>query len=346
MSISEHYIIEKRNILNEIRASNMSLQELRFFSIYLAKINPRDESTRIVCFPLEDFRNIMELGRLNINSIKTSVNSLLSKVINIPLEKKGNYIAFQLFKECKVAQDKNDNWYVEIDAHDKALPLMFDFKEKYFSYNLWNALGLKSSNQLRMYEILKQYERIGERTISLNDLKELLGIDKEEYPIWERFKTRILESCKKSLIENTDIYYDYEIIRKKTGKGGKVEKIKFKIYKNVKFKDPLSLSEFIEKNALQLPVNISTDNDCDDFKQTIKFLSTACKDEFNDSQIKLLCEYIFSIVQKPVNHQILEIERYHYLARKYAELEWRATQTIINNRFLYLEKIIKSDLDY
>ena len=32
----ETAIIEKRNVLNEIRASNLTLQELRFFSIYLS----------------------------------------------------------------------------------------------------------------------------------------------------------------------------------------------------------------------------------------------------------------------------------------------------------------------
>ena len=47
--------------------------------------------------------------------------------------------------------------FYEIDAHDRALPLMFDFKNKYFKYELWNALRLKSPNQVRMYEILKQW---------------------------------------------------------------------------------------------------------------------------------------------------------------------------------------------
>ena len=58
----ETAIIEKRNVLNEIRASNLTLQELRFFSIYLSKINPRDENTRSVKFPFADFKKIMDFG--------------------------------------------------------------------------------------------------------------------------------------------------------------------------------------------------------------------------------------------------------------------------------------------
>ena len=61
--IKENYLIKKRNVLNEIRSNSMTLQELRFFSIYLSKINPADTSTRTVRFPIDDFKAIMELGR-------------------------------------------------------------------------------------------------------------------------------------------------------------------------------------------------------------------------------------------------------------------------------------------
>ncbi len=77
-------LVEKRNILNEIRKTNMTLQQLRFFSIYLSKINARDLSTRIVRFPLSDFQKIMGLGKMNIQSFRNTVDSLLRNVIHIP----------------------------------------------------------------------------------------------------------------------------------------------------------------------------------------------------------------------------------------------------------------------
>ena len=60
----ETAIVEKRNVLNELRSNNMTVQELRFFSIYLSKINPWDKSTRAVRFPIEEFQRIMGFGRL------------------------------------------------------------------------------------------------------------------------------------------------------------------------------------------------------------------------------------------------------------------------------------------
>ena len=79
----ENAIVSKRNVLNELRSNNMTVQELRFFSIYLSKINPWDISTRAVQFPLSDFQKIMGFGKLNISQLKASTNSLLSKIVNI-----------------------------------------------------------------------------------------------------------------------------------------------------------------------------------------------------------------------------------------------------------------------
>ena len=241
--IDKEHIVAKRNMLNEIRANTMSLQELRFFSIYLSKINPNDVGTRVVRFPLEDFRSIMGLGRLNIEHMKAATNSLLGKVVNIPNDS-GGYTGFQLFKQCVVDVDRNGEWYVEIDAHDRALPLMFEFRDRYFTYKLWNALRLKSSNQLRMYELMKQYEKLGFRVIPVDELKSLLGIEEEEYTRYDNFKRWVLDACQTALTENTDITFSYEPHGKK-GKGGKIVNLRFEIKKNDSFIDPLSLAEFI-----------------------------------------------------------------------------------------------------
>jgi len=239
----KHWIV-KKNELNEFRPQDLKLQELRLFSIYLSKINPRDLSTRVVRFSIADFRAIMEFGRVDIKKLKDVADSLLTKVTGVPTET-GGLIRFQVFKECRIDKDENNQWYIEIDAHDRSLPLMFDLKNHYFKYELWNALRLKSKNQLRMYEILKQYEKIGYRIISVIELREMLGVEKNEHQRFNNFKLKILDACQKALTENTDISYIYEPYGKK-GQGGKVLELKFTIIKNKDFVDPLSLNQFID----------------------------------------------------------------------------------------------------
>ncbi|MDE6502100.1 MAG: replication initiation protein [Ruminococcus sp.] len=248
--IKNEYIVEKSNLLNEIRSNNMSLQEMRFFSIYLARINARKISTRRVSFPLTDFQKIMGIGRMNIKHFKTAVNGLLCKIVHLPNDK-GGLSSFQLFKEVELFKDDSDTWIVEIDAHDKALPLLFNLKNNYFTYELWNALRLKSANQLRMYELLKQHEFQKKFEISINELREYLYIAPNKYLALKDFRNRVLDSCQNAFEENTDIRYTYE--RGKVGNRGKWLTIIFHIYKNTKHKDPMEWQEFIDSQSLPKP---------------------------------------------------------------------------------------------
>jgi len=339
MAIKKNNIIEKRNILNEIRCNNMHLQELRFFTIYLSRINARNpEKTRLVRFSLSDFLAIMELKNINISQLKQTTNSLLCKVINVPTES-GGYRAFQLFKECSIEKDGNkDEWYIEIDAHDRALPLMFDFKREYFTYELWNALRLTSSNQLRMYEILKQYERKGERILMLGELKDLLFIEEKEYPRFNNFNQKVLVACQKALKENTDIYFEYGLLKKARGK---VYAVKFSIFKNGEYKDQLTLNEFIDMKSEVANEDEILEFDEVEFQHTEKlnFLSGACNNEFSQAETQVIYDLLVKILSFD---ELVGTEAYDYLKRKYDELLWRAERGKIVHRFGYLKKILEA----
>lgn len=235
----ETAIVEKRNVLNELRTTLHSLQELRFFTIYLSKINPYDKNTRIVRFPLSEFQRIMNFGKLNTAQLKASAASILKAQILLP-KANGGFKGVNFFETFDVDQDSSGEWYVEINATNAALPFLFDFKDRYFKYELWNALRLTAPSQIRMYELLKQYETIGRREIEVSKLQELLGVN---YNRWDRFKAKVLDSCQKALKETTDICYTYE--RGKTGTGGKWLTIVFHISKNEDYTDQLTLFEFI-----------------------------------------------------------------------------------------------------
>ena len=341
----EKAIVQKQNILNEIRSNNFTLQELRFFSIYLSKINPYDKSTRTVTFKLTDFQKIMDFKRLNIEQLKAATDSLLTKLVHIPKES-GGYTTFQLFKECTIDKDSGGEWYVSIDAHDKSLPLMFDFKDRYFKYELWNALRLKSANQIRMYEILKQYETIGKREIKVDDLRELLGIAPNEYPRWDRFKDRVIDSCQQALKQFTDICYTYE--RGKTGTGGKWITIIFYISKNIEYDGQMTMLEldlqnYIDLDALKEPKpekTIEPDPELGD----LGFYSSACGNEFTTAQMESIIQ-IVNQIQLPPHEYGASIAKYHFLLEHYSRFKAITENTDIRNRYSYFYAIIKAERD-
>ena len=334
----EKAIVQKRNVLNELRSNNMTLQELRFFSIYLSKINPRDVSTRVVRFPLSDFQKIMELGTdMNISHFKLTVRRILQQIVEVPNDSGSGYRAFQLFKEAVIEKDENDEWYVEFDAHDKALPLMFEFKNKYFKYELWNALRLKSSNQIRMYEILKQYEAVGKREISITELRKLLGVAKNEYSGrtgWSDFKKKVLDSCQQALKETTDICYTYK--RGKVGKGGKWLTIVFYIRPNHQHKSPITLDEFMETQS----DNVSDKDNKTDYGSNLADLlgDCACDNEFTSEQIRVIQDLIIRVLPPYSDPMVL----CDYLIQKVHKMNYYQPQS--EKRFAYLCKMIESDI--
>lgn len=347
MTLKGSELIEKKNVLNEIRSNNMTLQELRFFSIYLSKINARDISTRVVRFPLNEFQKIMELGRMNIQHIKQTTDSLLMNVVHLP-DDRGGYTSFQLFKECTVSQDDFGEWYVEIDAHDKALPLMFDFKTKYFTYELWNALRLKSANQVRMYEILKQYEHVGKRELKVSELRELLGIAPNEYPRWNNFRIRVLDSCQQALKENTDICFTYE--RGKVGKGGKWLTIIFHIQKNTEYVDQLTLDEFIDLQPEPEPIEPNEEDNEEYWKQIygtddMVILAGACNYEFTAEQMNVIFHILCRTdIEKDHNTDSLLWGRESYLREMYALLnEQEKRIKIKTSRFQYFRGMLENN---
>ena len=382
--VFETAIVAKRNVLNELRSNNMTLQELRFFSIYLSKINPWDLSTRVVRFPLDDFRRIMGLGSdMNITHFKYTVRHILQQIVEVPNEKGSGYTAFQLFKEAVVEKNNNDEWYVEFDAHDKALPLMFDFKDRYFKYELWNALRLKSPNQVRMYEILKQYEKIGKRELSVQDLRELLGIGKKEYSGrtgWSDFKKKVLDSCQQALKETTDICFTYE--RGKVGQGGKWLSVVFYINKNTEYIDQLTLDEFIAQQPEPAPLELGTIAEDGEFMEQTTFfdddnaldqsenyededekmvkvygseriaeLAEVCKYEFDKDQMNVIFGLIRDLPIPPDSlTNSLRFGRVSWLENMYNKFLVAVHQADrygepIRNRFKYFCRMIENEYD-
>ena len=273
------HLVIKRNDLNELGPIDMSLQQMRFVIIYLAMIDPNDESTRRVRFPLDDFQAIMEMGRLNIKQLSNNIDELLSKVTGTITET-GGILRFQYFKRCLIDTDNRGEWYIEFDAHDDALPIFFNLKSRYFKYQLWNGLRLKSVNQLRFYEILKQHQWRGFRVIAVKDLKMMLGIDENEYPKFYDLKRYVINVCQKALSENTDIFFTYEPHGKK-GRGGKVLELKFTISANKGHEDSLTLERFIEFKP-ESPIDSITNNTAHQAEFS--------EDNKNDSQITELSE--------------------------------------------------------
>jgi hypothetical protein len=192
-----------------------------------------------------------------------------------------------------------------------------------------------------MYEILKQYETVGERILNVDELKELLGIDKNEYALFNNFRKWVLDVCKKALKEHTDIKFTYEPYGKK-GKGGKIQSLKFNIEKNNDYVDQLTLDMFIEENKQEfdgVPENEKLFEN-----ERLEFFADMCNREFSEQEMQILYDILLDVVPHKAGSRLGEqdIEKANYIKKAYDELNYRATQTDISNRFAYLKSILEN----
>jgi hypothetical protein len=63
---------------------------------------------------------------------------------------------------------------------------------------------------MRIYELLKQYEKIGNRTFDIQTLRNTLGILENEYIRFVDFRRRVLKVAQQELAEKTDISFEWE----------------------------------------------------------------------------------------------------------------------------------------
>lgn len=64
-----------------------------------------------------------------------------------------------------------------------------------------------------MYWLLKQYEDFGRRQFTLEELRPLLGLDKNQYQQYSDFRKRVLNPCQQDL-SKLDMAFDYQEVRK------------------------------------------------------------------------------------------------------------------------------------
>lgn len=354
--IKKDYLVEKRNVLNEMMAKGWTLQELRFFSIYLSKINARDPSTRVVRFSLYDFQRLMGLQRLQLKDIKPTIDSLLSKIVYVPLVKDGKtrgVTAFQLFKECSLSQAGDGVWYVEIDAHDKALPLMFNYKREYFTYPVSNVLQLRGTNQYRMYEILKQYEKLGSLTITYRELRDEIGIEENEYVDketgkhrWNNFKAKVLDESQKALAQTTNIKYTYTAEKR----GGLNKKITFTIEKNTDYTEQTAVEEFFWEGGFSPGADViigevvSVKSAAATPGIDFDMLSGALEDEFSLAEVEMLYRIALPYIEYTFPREALNgvtLKMFDYFQLKYAQL--KAYRKTVRSRFGLLRTFIEAD---
>lgn len=239
-------LIRKSNDLVEARYK-FDIWETRVFTKMLTMVRRDDKDFQNYRIYLKDIVKDFQLENNNdaYERLRAGGMKLMSKVVKVVrntdegLMELSTPIVVGVEQLIEPNQRVEDAKFIDISFHPKMKPFLLSLQSHFTTYDVSNILKLPSSYSIRIYELLKQYQKIGRRKFLLQELKEVIGVIeeidvngkkkyKDNYPLYGNFKQRVLLKTQKDLKKYTDISFEFEPIKR----GRAVHALLFHIYAN------------------------------------------------------------------------------------------------------------------
>lgn len=180
------FIWNQNKLINASYKLNLGEQKLVLAVSSL--VNPFDDELKEYEIKITEIAELLGVSLENnkdfYSRVKRKCDLLMSKRITIH-EPDGDLVS---------------TWFASIKHFNKKGKVAFFFAprlkpyylklKEYTKYRLKNIAKLNSKHSIRIYELLKQYEKIKIREFDLDTFKESIGIDKTSYSTWNDLRKR------------------------------------------------------------------------------------------------------------------------------------------------------------
>lgn len=326
--------IQKSRPLQTLAETGLTLPEFKILDAYLARIDSHNPDKRTVKLEKGELERYLGISRILKEDLNQRLRHLFQTIEVKDENKRKGFKLINLFEEADAEQDENGLWQVTLTCTQSAREYVFNIDNiGYLRYRLKNVINLTSrySYVLFLYLVDNRFRKTWK--IDLSELKILMSCTADRYKEFKFFNSEILKKCQKEINEKTDLKFNYKPFRK----GRKVSEIEFSV-------DTLS-DELAEALDLELtePIQMKLDEEgMDSETQNLLLLSSACDDEFNIDEMKVIFA-IISTIDLPEHESGIQIARFHYLRERYTMFQIEAGKKDIKNHFLYFKKMIEND---
>lgn len=232
--MSPKALVVKSNRLVVAR-QRLSVQEQRIILLLISKIRPEDVNFLWYKFQILDLAKFLGLEkskRIYID-VRKAVRKLMKRLVTI--DRKGENIDLHWIESAAYGE----KGYVKIRTNQDLKPYLLNLKAHFTKYYIGYVIHLRSTYSIRIYELLKRFENLGEVFFELDRLKHTLGVNDDEYTLYGNFKNKVILVAQKELHEKTDVTFTFE----ETKEGKRVTGLRFIIKKNDPKQKVFSLPE-------------------------------------------------------------------------------------------------------
>lgn len=221
--INNNWIYQSNKLIEA--SYTLTILEQRLIRLLASMIKKDDDDFKEYEFKTKDLIKILNVTDSRFyRDIDKVTDLLMQRIIKI---KSFDDKEFEKYHWVEVAKYKNGVLKLKINKDLKPFYLSLDW---YTKYQLKNIMQFKSTYSFRLYELLKQYENIGNRMITIDNLRIVLDISKDQYSKYGSLKQKVINVAVNEINTNTDLYINYEEFKEVR----KVISIKFYIRKNNK----------------------------------------------------------------------------------------------------------------
>ncbi|MGC8885480.1 MAG: replication initiation protein [Candidatus Nanoarchaeia archaeon] len=296
---SDHDLVILGNNIIEARY-DMTAPQLKLFIALISLIKKDDTDFKEYAIHQDILIDLLKIDKESIfRELFVLSKSLVEKSIYIRDSEKKKFNIYSIFSNIKF-----EDGFLIAKFNDKLRPFLLRLREQFTKFELCEFKLFKSKYSIRIYQLLKQYYSIGERTFDINDLRTILNIQPGELGNFAHFREFVIEVAQKEL-ENTPMAFEYET--KRRGKGGKVTEITFKL------KNPKVLKELQEvDNFIEQQQSIKSDTDIYSTNATLNKLLELIPEEKRTNSVKTLLlnylkqyasDYVLSQIQYTNDHK-------------------------------------------
>jgi len=233
-----NYRVTKANSLIQKTRFSLTLQEQKILLYLITKIQPRDTEFTEYTFSIKEFCEICGIDNVGMyTSLKDTLKKLADRSFWAVIDDNGTE---SLLRWITTVRTNPRSGTVKIKLHEDMRPFLLNLKKQFTTYSLIYILGMKSQYSIRIYELLKSYEKLKGCEFDIDDLKRKL--DCEHYQRYPDFARKVLSIAKKEINACSDLNVNYEPIKE----GRRYAKIAFSIEPKKGFEQSLETMKNIE----------------------------------------------------------------------------------------------------
>lgn len=207
---------------------DLSLKQQKMVLYLISQVNPYDEEMKLYQFKIGDFCKVCGIDHTsgkNYKTLKEEIKAIADKSIWVRLED-GRETLLRWIEKPYINANKGT---IDIRLDSDMKPFLLDLNRNFTTYKLIYTMSFKSKYSIRLYETLcaLHYNEEEEYTVffSIDELRERLGVEEKEYPLFKNFNQRVLQPAIKEINQYSNKNVEYDFIKK----GQKVNIIRMKI---------------------------------------------------------------------------------------------------------------------